>query len=121
MLIIKQIKKENETLKKQLEQLEAENQKLKQIASTLQTQYLNLSEEFEAYRKRISNQQEQQKIQNLIDIIKKIIPLVEQLRISIENIPKDIQNHKWVEGIRLTYKNLLKILESLGIYQKDSI
>ena len=120
-LKIIQKKKNRPEIIEKLNTLEEENKKLKQIAATIQNQYLSLNEEFEKYRKRIKQQEENKKIEILTDTVKKIIPLIENLRISIENIPEDIKNHKWVEGIVLTYKNLLKILESLNIYQKDSI
>ena len=118
---LKKLEEENKKLKKELEMLEKDLEKFEQIAKAIQQQYINLNQDFENYKKRIEKQQKELEEKLLIDIINQIIPLIENLRLSIENIPEDIKNHKWVEWIVLTYKNLLKILEWLGIYQKSTI
>ncbi len=111
---IKKLQQENQTLKEELN-------KFKNLLVNLKVQYQNLYDDFQSYKNMVSKRESQQKLNTLIEIIKKIIPLIENIRLSVENIPEDIKDHQWVKWIQLTYKNLLKTLENLNIYQIDSI
>lgn len=119
--VISQLMKEKKELEEKIKNLEKDLETFKQISQTLKQQYIILNQDFENYKKRIQDQKKELEEKLLIDIVNKIIPLIENLRLSIENIPEDIKNHKWVEWIKLTYQNLLKIIEKLGVFQKHSI
>ena len=112
--IVKKLQDENQKLKQEINQL-------KQILANIKIQYQNLYNDFESYKKITKQKEKSQQTDTLIKIIKQIIPLIENIRLSIENIPEDIKNHQWVKWIELTYKNLLKTLENVNVYQLDSI
>lgn len=114
---IQELKKENKELKQKVNDLS----EYEEIAKRSQSQYVSLKKEFESYQKRVEKQKEENKDQELIEIMEKILPIIDNLRTSVENIPEDIQDHDWIEGVKLSYKNIKEKLNELGVHAIDSV
>lgn len=68
--------------------------------------------DFSNYKKRI-DQERSQMYQNAVgDIIKRYLPIIDDLDRALQNRPAD---QPWVEGIELIYRKLEGILESEGV------
>lgn len=112
---------EKEQLLEQIKLLEKDVEKYKQIASNTQSQYMTLKTDFESYKNRIESKEKEQKTNIFIDSVKWLISLVEELRITVENVPEELKDNSWANGVVVLYKNLLKKLEEMNVYQIDSI
>ena len=51
------------------------------------------------------------------ELLKKILPVVDDLERALENVPQDIADHEWVEGVRLVERKFKTSLESAGVKQ----
>lgn len=125
---IKAEKELNEETEQNFEELIQENKDLKQkledmkqIASNSQSQYITLKYDFESYMSRVDREKSQQKINSKIDSIKNIFPFIENLRKTVENIPRDLENNDFAKWVKLIYDNMIKNLESMNVYSIDSI
>lgn len=121
-------KKQDKKLEKKLEELEQENNKLiekiktlEEVAARTQSQYVNLKNDFDMYMSRMERTSKEQKVKSLIQGVKSILPIIEELRKSVENIPDDLKEHNWTKGITIIYNNALKKLQSLNIYEIQGI
>lgn len=65
------------------------------------------------------NEQERKEFGNYAnaELLKKILPVVDDLERALENVPEDIAEHEWVEGIRLVERKFKSNLESAGVKQ----
>lgn len=73
--------------------------------------------DFDNYRKRIQRDQEQEKQNLIVEIIKNYLVLHDDLRLALKNAPAGQENEQWLDGIALILKKMEKILEVEGIEQ----
>jgi molecular chaperone GrpE len=69
--------------------------------------------EFQNYRKRIERDNEMMYSTMKGDIIKKILPVLDDLERALQNRPSD--SGAWISGIELIQKKLVSILEAEGV------
>ncbi len=112
---------EKEELGTKVQELEKQLEEYKQIAWNSQNQYLILKNDFDSYKSRVEKAQKDQELNTLIDVSKKMIPIIEELRKTLDNMPEDLEWNSWAEWIKVLYKSMIKKLESMNIYQYDSI
>ncbi|RME06966.1 MAG: nucleotide exchange factor GrpE [Anaerolineae bacterium] len=71
--------------------------------------------EFANYKKRIEREREQMQ-QNLAgEILKRYLPVVDDLELALKNRPQQGEGASWAEGIELIYRKMLSILEAQGV------
>lgn len=104
-----------------IDELEKELEKYKQIASNTQNQYLTLKNDFDAFKRKTEEQKDQQKIDNFVDAISNIIPLIEDLRSTVENMPEDLAEDNRAKGVKMIYESMIKKLNSMWVYQIESV
>lgn len=92
-----------------------------EIAKKAQYDYVMLKSEFDSYVRRIEGDAQESKLQQLIEVVQKLSPIIDQLGQSVEHIPEDLQENTWVAWVKLTYDNVLKILEQLSIRRIETI
>ncbi|HLF75772.1 MAG TPA: nucleotide exchange factor GrpE [Anaerolineales bacterium] len=97
---------EREALQKQLEQAEAK-------ASEYKDGWMRSQAEFQNYRKRVERDNEALYASMKSDIIKRILPLLDDLERALQNRPSD--SGAWVSGIELIQKKFAAILEAEGV------
>ena len=127
---LKQAKKENEdkvNLKKEqdlvwdFEKLQKAYQEQSEIAIKAQRDYVNLKFDFDRYQRQSQEREKDQETNSLISSIKKILPFVENLRKSLENIPQDQKMQPLSQWVQLVYDNFIKTLESINIFQIKAV
>jgi molecular chaperone GrpE len=101
-----QLKVELEALQSQLAAAEAK-------AAEYKDGWMRSQAEFQNYRKRIERDNEMMYSSMKGDIIKKILPALDDLERALQNRPSD--SGAWVSGIELIHKKLVSILESEGV------
>lgn len=86
-----------------------------EIAKKAQYDYIMLKGEFDSYVRRVEWDNKEAKVQQLVDLTKKLTPIIDQLGQSVSHMPADLQENTWAAGVKLTYDNAIKILQGLGI------
>ena len=110
---------ENEDIEKEQNldnniEAETEDEALNKIKE-LEDQYKRLLAEFDNYRKRT----EKEKF-NFIDlgattVLFKILPVVDNFERAMSAVPDDLKDNAFVTGVDNIYKQLMKVLEDLGV------
>lgn len=76
--------------------------------------------DFENFRKRAEADKAATYQHGQSAAIMKLLPVIDNIERAIAYTPKDIQDHKWVQGIAGLVKNLEKTLESLNLKRIDA-
>jgi molecular chaperone GrpE len=96
---------EVEALKKQVEETEAK-------VSEYKDSWMRSQAEFQNYKKRIERDNEMMRAHMKGDIVKKILPVLDDLERALQNRPAD---EPWTNGIELIARKFQSVLESEGI------
>ncbi|MDP2669444.1 MAG: nucleotide exchange factor GrpE [bacterium] len=100
--------KEIDSLRKQLADKE-------EITKRAQSDYLRLKLDMDTYIQRTEGAKQEMKIEGFIQIAKKLLPAVDQLKLTLDHCPKELHGTPRVQGIEMIYNKLVKELETLGI------
>ena len=95
----------------QLEELDDLRQKADEFSDGWQRERA----EFANYRKRITRDEQQQKENIKIEIIRKYLDAHDDIELAIKNMPPDIKMDDWAGGIQLIHQKLLNILAGENI------
>lgn len=108
---VEQLSAEIEALKKQLADAESK-------ASEYKDSWLRSQAEFQNYRKRVDRDNEMMYISMKGDIIKKVLPILDDLERALQNRSAD---DAWANGIELVARKFQNILESEGIKKIEAL
>jgi molecular chaperone GrpE len=103
--VSEQVSAEVEALKRQLEETEAK-------VSEYRDSWLRSQAEFQNYKKRIERDNDLMKFSMKGDIVKKILPVLDDLERALQNRPAD---DLWANGIELVVRKFQTIIESEGV------
>jgi len=103
--VSEQVSAEVEALKKQIEEADAK-------ASEYKDSWMRSQAEFQNYKKRIERDNELLRVNMKGDIIKKILPVLDDLERAMQNRPAD---ESWANGIELIVRKFQTTLDSEGI------
>lgn len=108
--------KENEIeeLKKRMEEKEKE-------AQENYDRFLRMAAELENYKKRAAKEKEEYIKYAHEDLIKAILPFVDNLERAVNHAEKVVDSGVLVEGVRLTLQQLLSTLSRFGLSTFDSV
>jgi molecular chaperone GrpE len=96
---------EFEALKRQLEEAQAQ-------VSEFKESWMRTQAEFQNYRKRVESRNEEFKRDTKGDIIKRVLPALDDLERALQNRPAD---DAWASGIELIVRKLQTIIENEGV------
>ena len=71
--------------------------------------------EFANYRKRITRDQDAEKQNSKLAILRKYLDIHDDLELAIKNMPDHVKSDAWVNGIMLIYQKLSNLLNSEGM------
>ena len=108
---VAQLSAEIDTLKKKLEEAESKTSEYKDS-------WLRSQAEFQNYRKRLERDNEVMYLSMKGDIIKKVLPLLDDLERALQNRAAD---DAWASGIELIARKFQNILESEGLKRIDAL
>lgn len=100
-----QLAAELEALKRQLEEAEAK-------ASEYKDSWMRSQADFQNYKKRLDRDNELRYVSMKGDIIKRVLPALDDLERALQNRPAD---DAWANGIELITRKLQNILNSEGV------
>ena len=96
---------ESEALKRQLEEARAQ-------ASEFKDSWMRSQAEFQNFRKRVERDNETMRSTMKGDIIKKVLPVLDDLERALQNRPAD---DSWASGVELVARKFQNILEMEGV------
>ena len=71
--------------------------------------------DFSNFRKRIDRERGELRAQIAADTISRLLPVFDDLRRALDNVPDDIQENDWFQGFELIGKKFSSVLENYGI------
>ncbi len=116
--VLEEVAQEKNQQSEQQDQIAILEKQLKdaeEIAKKAQYDYIMLKGEFDSYVRRVEWDNKEAKVQQLVDLTKKLTPIIDQLGQSVSHMPADLQENTWAAGVKLTYDNAIKILQGMGI------
>jgi molecular chaperone GrpE len=108
---VEQLSAEIDVLKKKLEEAEARTSEYKDS-------WLRSQAEFQNYRKRLERDNEMMYSSMKGDIIKKVLPVLDDLERALQNRSAD---DPWANGIELVARKFQNILESEGVKKIEAV
>lgn len=108
---VERLSVEIESLKKQLTEAESK-------ASEYKDNWLRSQAEFQNYRKRVDRDNEMRKVDMKGDIVKKVLPVLDDLERALQNRSAE---DPWANGIELVARKFQNILESEGIKKIEAL
>ncbi|NWG35320.1 MAG: nucleotide exchange factor GrpE [Chloroflexi bacterium] len=106
-----QVSAEFEALKKQLEEAETK-------ASEYKDSWMRSQAEFQNYKKRLERDHDMLRASMKGDIIRKVLPVLDDLERALQNLPAD---ESWANGIELIVRKFQGMLESEGIKRIEAV
>ncbi|RMD75456.1 MAG: nucleotide exchange factor GrpE [Bacteroidetes bacterium] len=103
-----------------IEQLKAENERLKQEVAELKDKYLRLMAEFDNYRKRTLKERTEIIDQAARDTMAAILPVLDDFDRAKASAEAPGSKEQFSEGVNLVYQKLYKTLESRGLEPMES-
>jgi molecular chaperone GrpE len=73
--------------------------------------------DFINYKRRNEQERKEFGLYANAEMLKKILPVVDDLERALENVPEDIAGHEWVEGVRLVERKFKSNLDAAGVKQ----
>jgi molecular chaperone GrpE len=102
------------SLKRELEAAHQENKALKE-------QMLRLAAEFDNFKKRVDRERMNIIDTANLDLVKSLLPVIDDLERSLEVSEKKVDYKTFVSGVDLILRNLLKILKDQGLRVMETI
>ena len=102
------------TLEEQLTAVQAE-------AEDYKDRWLRSQAEFANARKRMEKQRLDAFSNATANVMTKLLPIVDDFERAMENLPEDISEDSWLEGIQLVQRKLLSTLENFNVTAIEAI
>lgn len=99
----------------ELEKLEAELEEAKAQAAEYLDGWQRAQAEFSNYKKRQEAERGQMQARVTADVLRKILPVVDDFERALATMPDDLSQSSWSEGISLIKAKLDTILDSEGV------
>lgn len=96
------------TIEEQLAAAQAE-------AEDYKDRWLRSQAEFANARKRMEKQRLDTYTNATVNVMDKLLPVVDDFERAMENLPPEISEHSWLEGIQLVQRKLLTLLENFNV------
>jgi molecular chaperone GrpE len=77
--------------------------------------------EFSNYRKRVENQLKDSYQNASLELLKKLIPIIDDYERAMNSVPEASNGQPWLDGITLIYRKFQKILEEYGVAAVDPV
>ena len=82
--------------------------------------YQRLMAEFENARKRMSKESTQRYDMGAMGVLEKLLPVIDNFERGLESVTDDQKDSAFVQGIQQIYKQLMAVMEDLGVTPMDA-
>ena len=77
--------------------------------------------EFNNYRKRTEREWSDVRASAGSEVIKTLLPVLDDLALAFKAVPPDLQSHAWLEGFRLIERKFMGVLEQNGVSPIETV
>ena len=99
----------------------AEFQKLQTQSQEYLEGWQRARAEFANYKKRVDRDLKDSHQNATGDVIKSLLPVIDDFDRAMANVPQELQENAWVSGIEMIQRKLNKILEDFGVDVLDPV
>ena len=100
-----------ETLKELREKIDEYEAEIEELLD----KYRRKAAAFSNYRKRQERERELQSIRLRTEVLGELLPIVDDFRRALQNVPDRVRDKEWVEGIALIQRKLEKLLDKYEV------
>ena len=104
-----------------VETLKREREQWKGKAADNLASWQRAQADAENYRKRTEQERSDQVSWANAALIKKLLPVVDDLDRAFANLPHEVKEPEWVEGFKLIHRKFLCVLESEGLEEVECV
>lgn len=104
---------ETDALKQQIADLQAELQKLRDLAARAQADLQNA-------KARVEREAEDLRKFATESIVRRILPTLDNFQRAFHHIPEELQNQEWVKGVSAIESDLMKQMSDVGLKRMQS-
>lgn len=90
-------------------------------AADFRDRWMRVQAEFANARKRMEKQRTLTYQNATADLTAKILTAIDDFERAIDNVPTEVSENSWFEGIELVHKKLLTALESIGVQPIEAV
>jgi molecular chaperone GrpE len=101
--------------------LEKEKNEALDIARKVQYDYINLKTDFDRLQRLSLEKEKSMETDTLIKYMKKLFPIIDQLKASLDHIDQSKEDDSFVKGVQMIYDNMIKTLASFGIHPIEAL
>jgi len=80
-----------------------------------------LQAEFANARKRFDKQRAETYVNATIDLVSKLLPLIDDFERALDSVPENEQNDPWVAGVSLVYRKMSSVLDEMNVQVIPSV
>src|SRR6185312_1537203 len=73
--------------------------------------------DFVNYRRRMNQEQAQGQVAVQGALLSQVLPVLDDLRRALSDVPQELANHPWVQGVSLVARQIMTLFEQLGVRQ----
>jgi len=77
--------------------------------------------EFQNYKRRIEREARESYQMATFDVLKNLLPIVDDLERAMNNVPESLRNEAWLEGISLIQRKFIRVLEDYDVTAVDPV
>lgn len=110
-----------EKLQAEIKKLQAQLAEKDEIVKNAQLAYLRAKNDMEMIQRQSAMKAESMHQDLLIKIVKKLLPFVEDLRKSLDNLSEEDKNSDMWKWVQMVYDRFIKALEEFGVYPIPSL
>lgn len=109
------MKKEDKQVEKRAKSDHKEIKELEEKIRQLKNGWQRTQADFENYQKKMESMREEWISGANLDLIMKILPILDNFRRAALHVPENLQNSEWVKGVQMIEKHLEDILTQEGL------
>lgn len=110
-----------ETPKKKLFGKKEKENPLQKKLEEIQDKYMRQVAEFDNFRKRTDKEKSQMFEQGQMNVLEKLLPVVDNFERAMAAAPTDEASKAFVEGVDKIYRQTMKMMEDLGVAPIDAV
>lgn len=105
----------------EVEALRQEIEHLKQLSEEYLDQARRARAEFLNYKRRVEQELEEFKHLAHMELIAKLLPVLDDFHLAIAHLPPDVADSPWVQGLLLIERKLWSVLEAEGVQPIEAV
>ncbi len=108
-------------LQQRVQELENNNQKLKEENDAYYQQLARLKADFDNYKKRMMREGERQALEKAEKLTGDLLPVLDNFERALTNFDPDRVDAQYLEGVQMIYEQFKKVLENHGLEKIEAV